>query len=42
MSVSLAWPLCALTALLGVLTFALLGCSLRRMRSRDRLTVTIW
>jgi diguanylate cyclase (GGDEF)-like protein len=29
-------------ALLGVLTFALLGCSLRRMRSRDRLTVIVW
>ena len=29
-------------ALLGVLTFALLGCSLRRMRSRDRLTVLVW
>jgi diguanylate cyclase (GGDEF)-like protein len=39
---SLAWPICALMALLGVLTFALLGCSLRRMRSRDRLTVIIW
>ena len=42
MPVSLAWPLCALMALLGVLTFALLGCSLRRMRSRDRLTVIVW
>ena len=42
MSASLAWPLCALMALLGVLTFALLGCSLRRMRSRDRLTVIVW
>ena len=41
-SASLAWPICALMALLGVLTFALLGCSLRRMRSRDRLTVTVW
>jgi len=41
-SVSLAWPLCAAMALLGVLTFALLGCSLRRMRSRDRLTVLVW
>jgi diguanylate cyclase len=41
-SVSLAWPACALMALLGVLTFALLGCSLRRMRSRDRLTVLVW
>ena len=29
-------------AMLGVLTFALLGCSLRRMRSRDRLTVLVW
>jgi len=29
-------------ALLGVLTFALLGSSLRRMRSRDRLTVLVW
>ena len=29
-------------ASLGVLTFALLGCSLRRMRSRDRLTVLVW
>jgi len=34
--------MCALMALLGVLTFALLGCSLRRMRSRDRLTVIVW
>ena len=42
MSASLAWPACALMALLGVLTFALLGCSLRRMRSRDRLTVLVW
>ena len=42
MPASLAWPLCALTALLGVLTFALLGCSLRRMRSRDRLAVIVW
>ncbi len=42
MSASLAWPLCAPMALLGVLTFALLGCSLRRMRSRDRLTVVVW
>ena len=42
MSASLAWPVCALMALLGVLTVALLGCSLRRMRSRDRLTVLIW
>ena len=42
MSVSLAWPACVLMALLGVLTFALLGCSLRRMRSRDRLTVLVW
>ena len=42
MTASLAWPLCALMALLGVLTFALLGCSLRRMRSRDRLTVLVW
>ncbi len=42
MSFSLAWPQCALMALLGVLTFALLGCSLRRMRSRDRLTVIVW
>ncbi len=41
-SASLAWPACALMALLGVLTFALLGCSLRRMRSRDRLTVLVW
>ena len=29
-------------ALLGALSFALLGCSLRRMRSRDRLTVLVW
>ena len=29
-------------ALLGVITFALLGCSLRRMRSRDRVTVLVW
>jgi diguanylate cyclase (GGDEF)-like protein len=29
-------------ALVGVLTFALLGCSLRRMRSRDRITVLVW
>jgi len=29
-------------ALLSVATFALLGCSLRRMRSRDRLTVLSW
>ena len=42
MTASLAWPLCAPMALLGVLTFALLGCSLRRMRSRDRLTVLVW
>ncbi|MEP6504782.1 MAG: bifunctional diguanylate cyclase/phosphodiesterase [Betaproteobacteria bacterium] len=42
MSLSLAWPPCALMALACVLTFALLGCSLRRMRSRDRLTVTVW
>ena len=38
----LDWPLCASMALLGALTFALLGCSLRRMRSRDRLTVLVW
>ena len=42
MSDFLAWPMCASMALLGVLTFALLGCSLRRMRSRDRLTVLVW
>ncbi len=42
MSLSLAWPPCALMALACVLTFALLGCSLRRMRSRDRLTVLVW
>ena len=42
MSASLAWPICALMALLGVMTVALLGCSLRRMRSRDRLTVLVW
>ncbi|HEY9026059.1 MAG TPA: diguanylate cyclase, partial [Burkholderiaceae bacterium] len=42
MTDSLAWPLCAPMALLGVLTFALLGCSLRRMRSRDRLSVLVW
>jgi len=41
-SASLAWPICALMALLGVMTVALLGCSLRRMRSRDRLTVLVW
>jgi diguanylate cyclase (GGDEF)-like protein len=41
-SYSLAWPLCALMALVGVLTVALLGCSLRRMRSRDRVTVLVW
>ena len=29
-------------AVLGFLTFALLGCSLRRMRSRDRLSVLVW
>ena len=34
--------MCALIALLGAFTFALLGCSLRRMRSRDRLTVLVW
>jgi diguanylate cyclase (GGDEF)-like protein len=34
--------MCASMALLGSLTFALLGCSLRRMRSRDRLTVLVW
>ena len=39
---SLVWPLCVPMALLGSLTFALLGCSLRRMRSRDRLTVLVW
>ena len=42
MSASLAWPQCALMTLLGVLTIALLGSSLRRMRSRDRLTVIVW
>ena len=42
MPVSLAWPVCALMALLGVSTFALLGCALRGMRSRDRLTVIVW
>ena len=42
MSASLAWPACALMALLGVSTVALLGCSLRRMRSRDRLSVLVW
>ena len=42
MSASLDWPICALMALLGVMTVALLGCSLRRMRSRDRLTVLVW
>ena len=41
-SASLAWPTCALMASLGALTFTLLGCSLRRMRSRDRLTVLVW
>ena len=34
--------MCASMALLGMLTFALLGCSLRRMRSRDRLTMRVW
>ncbi len=34
--------MCALMATLGALTFALLGCSLRRMRSRDRVTVLVW
>jgi diguanylate cyclase len=29
-------------AMLAVASFALLGCSLRRMRSRDRLTVLVW
>ena len=29
-------------ALLGVLTFALLGCALTRMRARDRLTMVVW
>jgi len=38
----LAWPPVALAALVGVLTFALLGSSLRRMRSRDRITVLAW
>ncbi len=42
MSFNLAWPFCALMALAGVLTFAMLGCSLRRMRSRDRVTVAVW
>ncbi len=41
-SFNLAWPLCALTVLTGMLTFAMLGCSLRRMRSRDRVTVWAW
>jgi len=41
-SAVLAWPMCASIALLGVLTFALLGCSLRRMRSRDRVSVLVW
>ena len=42
MSFTLAWPLCALTAFAGILTFAMQGCSLRRMRSHDRVTVLAW
>jgi hypothetical protein len=41
-SFSLDWPLSTLLVITGVLTFALLGCSLRRMRSRDRVTVVVW
>jgi diguanylate cyclase (GGDEF)-like protein len=39
---SLDWLICLPMALIGVLTFGLLECSLRRMRSHDRLTVVIW
>jgi diguanylate cyclase (GGDEF)-like protein len=38
----LAWPTCVLSTLVGILTFALLDCSLGRMRSRDRLTAFAW
>jgi diguanylate cyclase (GGDEF)-like protein len=37
-----SWPLAAVTALVGVLTFTMLGCSLRRMRSHDRVSVLVW
>ncbi len=42
MSLSLAWQPGTLVVPASVATFALLGCSLRRMRSRDRLTVLVW
>jgi len=34
--------LLAPAAVIGMLSFALLGCSLRRMSSQDRLTVAVW
>ncbi len=42
MPLTLDWTLGAMAALVGLLTFAMLGCSLRRMRSRDHVTVLVW
>ncbi|MET0383013.1 MAG: bifunctional diguanylate cyclase/phosphodiesterase, partial [Burkholderiaceae bacterium] len=36
------WPLCVVLTFAGILTSAMLACSLRRMRSRDRLAVLVW